>query len=138
MLAGEQLELTLLRLVAGGGQALVRLLAGRGLLTAHDLAALVAGQFLARQTTLGVVRRAVENLRLAADRHHVATTDHTRLVRVVGGVINGVVVGCVVHPFLPEQQIFFRGGQGPPIITLGGNNSMFQPVLDLRRNRFWI
>jgi hypothetical protein len=128
VLAGEQLEAALLGCIAQFPQAAERLLACGGLLAAHNLAALVLQQVLARQTTLGVVGRAVEHLRLAANRHHVATTDHTRLV---------LVVGCVVHPFLTKQQIFFRGGQWAAG-TLGRNDTVLQPVLDLRRYRFWI
>ncbi len=53
-------------------QAAERLLARRGLLAAHDLAALVAEQILAGQATLGVVGRAVVDLGLATDAHHAA------------------------------------------------------------------
>ena len=88
MFAGKELEGALLRLVAGLHKAAVRALAGLRLLAAHDLAALVLHQILTSQTTLGVVSRSVENLGLAAHRHHMTTTDHTRLVR---------VRSCVVH-----------------------------------------
>lgn len=108
MLAGEEFELPLLRLVTGGGQALVRLLAGGGLFATHDLTALIAQQVLASQTALCVVRGSVEHLRLAANRHHVSASDHT--------VLSVSVSGCVVHPFLSEQQIFFRGGQSPTLL----------------------
>ena len=67
MFAGKQFELTLFRLVAGGHKALVGSLARGGLLSAYDLAALVADKILASQATLGVVGRAVKYLGLAAD-----------------------------------------------------------------------
>ena len=70
MLAGEELEVALLRRKAELAQATERLLAGRSLLTADDLPPLVADQILAGQATLGVVGRAVVDLGLAADTHH--------------------------------------------------------------------
>ena len=139
MLAGEEFERTLLRLVAGLHQALVRLLARRRLLAAHDLAALVADQILARQATLGVVGRAVEDLGLAADR-----TAATRLIRrgSRGNVYTGLrgLVGAhrSVHGFLTEQQIFFSRGQGASASTARRNHVVLQPVLHLRLDRFWI
>lgn len=136
MLAGEEFERTLLRLVAGLHQALVRLLARRRLLAAHDLAALVADQILARQATLGVVGRAVEDLGLAADR-----TAATRLIRrgtIYTGLRGLVHAHSSVHGFLTEQQIFFGDGQGDSASTARRNDSVLQPFLHLRFHRFWI
>lgn len=70
----EQLERTLLRLVAGLDEAAVGLLARRRLLAAHNLATLVLNEILAGQTALCVLGCTVENLRLRADREH--TTIH--------------------------------------------------------------
>jgi hypothetical protein len=97
VLAREELEGALLRLEASLYQAAVRLLAGLRLLAAYNLATLVLHQILARQTTLGVVGRAVEDLGLGADRHHMAATDHTRLVRIRSSVVHTSVVSSVVH-----------------------------------------
>jgi hypothetical protein len=65
----EQLEGSLARLVALGRQELQSLLARRHLLAAHDPAMLVLHQILLGQTTGGVLRRAVEHLRLGANSH---------------------------------------------------------------------
>jgi len=72
LLLREELECALLGLVARLDEASVRLLAGRGLLTAHDLAPLVLHQILACKSTLGVLRRAVKYLRLRANRKHMS------------------------------------------------------------------
>ncbi len=66
----EELERTLLRLVARLDETAVRLLARSHLLTAHDLSTLVLQEILARQPTLGVLRRAVVNLRLGTRCEH--------------------------------------------------------------------
>ena len=125
MLLREQLEGALLRDVAELPQAAERLLARRGLLLAHNLAPLVLDQILARQATLRVVGRAVENLRLAADRGHLSAN-------------HGFVL-CGVHLFLPEEQIFFNGGQRPALcFVLCRRHRVFKPVLDLRQDRAWI
>ena len=84
-LLGEELEGALLGDVAELAQPAERLLARRRLLLAHDLAPLVLHQILAGQAALGVVGRAVENLRLAADRGH-AATHHGLVCRVIRGV----------------------------------------------------
>ena len=72
LLLREELECALLGLVARLDEAAVRLLAGRGLLAAHDLATLVLDEILACKPALGVLRRAVEYLRLRANRKHMS------------------------------------------------------------------
>ena len=70
VLLREELERTLLRLVARLDEAAVSLLARSHLLTAHDLSTLVLQEILARQPTLGVLRRAVVNLCLGTRCEH--------------------------------------------------------------------
>ena len=65
----EQLERTLVRLVALAGQELQGLLAGLHLLAADDAAVLVLHQILLLQATGGVLGRSVVNLRLGANGH---------------------------------------------------------------------
>ena len=72
VLLREELECALLGLVARLDEAAVRLLAGRGLLAAHDLATLVLDKILACKPTLGVLCRTVEYLRLRANRKHMS------------------------------------------------------------------
>jgi hypothetical protein len=76
-LLAEELERTLLRLVASLHQVLQRLLAER-MLTLGDDAALVLHQVLLHQAAGRVTSRAVPHLRLGADGR-LGATHHTRL-----------------------------------------------------------
>lgn len=122
-LLGEEPELTLGGLEARLSQASESLLARLRLLAAHNPPALIADQILARQTTRRVLGGAVKDHRLGAHRAH-TTTDHTGLVSIVRSVIH----------FLTEQQIFFRGGQGPAGLP-AWNDLVLQPVLDVGKDR---
>lgn len=121
-------------------QAAERLLAGRGLLAAHDLAALIAEQILAGQAALGVVGRAVVDLGLAADAHHAAADRWiTSAIRTRGRWRhNGFWVFVSVVHFLSEQQIFFRGCQWAGTGSPRRNHRPFQPRLNLFGDRTWI
>ncbi len=65
----EQLEGTLLGLVALAGQVLQSLLAGSHLLATDNAAMLVLNEILLLQTTGGVLGSSVENLGLGANSH---------------------------------------------------------------------
>ena len=109
-LLGEELEGALLGDVAELAQAAERLLTRRRLLLAHNLAPLVLDQILARQATLGVVGRAVENLRLATDRGHAATR-HRLVCRVIRRrVVRGVHGSCLYR----KSRFFSTAVKGRP------------------------
>ena len=105
VLLREELEAALLGLVARLDEASVRLLAGRGLLTAHDLAPLVLHQILACKSTLGVLRRAVKYLRLRANRKHMS-------VHVSNG-IEDFFQSRKVTDLLREKEIPFSQSTSP-------------------------
>jgi hypothetical protein len=65
----EQLERTLLGLVALAGEVLQSLLASHHLLATHNAAMLVLDEVLLLQTTGGVLSSTVENLGLGANSH---------------------------------------------------------------------